>query len=116
MDDLFGNYEKAEKEIVPAARLFIAAELKRRYDMKEQEIANLLGVAQAAVSKYLNGRYSEKVSELKEAIMKDERFNLYIEKIHEKKEHYVELCICTVCRTMTNFKCKFSYTDRVAEG
>ena len=111
-----GDYEKADKEIVPAARLFIASELKRRYNMKEQEIADLLGVAQAAVSKYLNDRYSEKVAGLKEQIMKDERFNYYIEKIHERKEHYVELCICTICRTLTKFNCKFSYADKTAEA
>ena len=48
--------------------------------------------------------------------MKDERFNYYIEMIHQKKEHYVELCICTICRALTNAECRFSYADKVAKG
>ncbi len=110
------DYEKADKEVIPAARLFIATALKKRYNMTEQEIAERLGVAQAAVSKYLNGKSSKKISEIKERIMNDERFNYYIEKIHERKENYVELCICTICRSITVAECKFSYADKLAKG
>ena len=116
MEGIHVDYGRADKEIIPAARLFIATVLKKRYNMTEQEIADRLGVAQAAVSKYLNGKSSRRISEIKETIMKDERFNFYIERIYEKKEHYVELCICTICRALTNAECRFSYADKVAKG
>ena len=116
MEGIHVDYEKADKEIIPAARLFIATVLKKRYNMTEQDIADRLGVAQAAVSKYLNGKSSARIAEIKETIMKDERFNYYIEMIHEKKEHYVELCICTICRVLTDAECRFSYADKIAKG
>ena len=116
MNDFLVDYEKADKEVIPAARLFIATALKKRYNMTEQEIADRLGVAQAAVSKYLNGKSSVKIAEIKDRVMKDERFNYYIEKIHESKGHYVELCICTICKTLMQANCRFSYADKIAKG
>ena len=75
MEGIHVDYEKADKEIIPAARLFIATVLKKRYNMTEQDIADRLGVAQAAVSKYLNGKSSARIAEIKETIMKDENLH-----------------------------------------
>ncbi len=52
------DYERALKITLPAARIAIAKRLKRDHHMNQMAIAGALGVAQAAVNKYLNGRYS----------------------------------------------------------
>ncbi|MDE1822920.1 MAG: hypothetical protein KGI00_05405 [Candidatus Micrarchaeota archaeon] len=101
------GYERATKEIIPAVRMLIAKELKEKYGMREVEIAERLSVAQAAVSKYLAGKYSERVKAITSKIdMKC--VDKYISKIAEGKEGYANMCICTVCKHLNEFGCRFS--------
>ena len=58
------------KVILPAVRINIAKQLDSKYDLRQKEIAGKLGVAQVAISKYLNGNYSES---LKKAVKKIEQ-------------------------------------------
>jgi predicted transcriptional regulator len=44
--------EVAVKSVIPAIRSAIARELTQNYGLKQQEVAELLGVTQTAVSKY----------------------------------------------------------------
>lgn len=53
------------KQILPAVRICIAEQLSSKYGMSQSEIANKLGIAQVAVSKYLNGKYSISVRKAK---------------------------------------------------
>lgn len=101
------GYERATKEIIPAIRTLIARELKERYGMKETEIAQRLSVAQAAVSKYLHGRYSNRIKMTLDSIDRS-YIDKYIGKIAEGKEAYTNMCICSVCNAMNKFGCKFS--------
>lgn len=55
--------------IVPAMRVAVAKKLSEK-GMSQVEIAKRLGVAQAAISKYLNGNYSKKISVLAVSITK----------------------------------------------
>ncbi|MFH0897905.1 MAG: hypothetical protein V1850_07680 [Candidatus Bathyarchaeota archaeon] len=43
----------ATKAVVPTIRAMVAKELRGSYKMKQEEIANLLGLTQSAVSQYL---------------------------------------------------------------
>jgi hypothetical protein len=45
--------EVAVKSVLPATRAFISKELIHSYNMKQSDVANLLGITQAAVSKYV---------------------------------------------------------------
>ena len=45
--------EVAAKSVVPAIRALVAIELTRTYELKQNDVANLLGVTQTAVSKYI---------------------------------------------------------------
>lgn len=45
--------EVAAKSVVPALRALVAIELTRTYELKQNDVANLLGVTQTAVSKYI---------------------------------------------------------------
>ena len=49
------------KTAVPAIRIAVARLLKSKYRMGQLEIARGLGVTQASVNKYLNGRYSRSI-------------------------------------------------------
>lgn len=104
---MINGYERASKEIIPTARLLIAKELKERYNMTESRIADILGVAQAAVSKYLNGNYSDSIARLSERIDK-KQLDKYIAAIAEGKQNDIHNYMCSICSTMNKFDCKFS--------
>jgi len=44
--------EVAVKSVVPSIRAFVAKELTQSYNMKQNDVAELLGITQTAVSKY----------------------------------------------------------------
>ncbi|MDE1768533.1 MAG: helix-turn-helix domain-containing protein [Candidatus Micrarchaeota archaeon] len=56
------------RHILPAIRASVSESLSSRYNFSQQQIADKLGIAQVAVSKYLNGRYSERVNKIKTLI------------------------------------------------
>ena len=101
------GYEKAAKTIIPAARLRLARELKVRYNLTEGRIASILGVAQAAVSKYLNGNYSKSVDNFANQI-DSSKINCYIRGIAKGRNSDLKKCICSICASANKFDCKFS--------
>ena len=66
MDSL--ECDRITRYVLPAVRISVAEGLKERYSMNQQQIAAKLGVAQVAVSKYLNGRYSTSVKKIRNYI------------------------------------------------
>ena len=50
-------------------RIAVAKSLNRDYKMNQQQIAKNLGVAQAAVSKYLSNKYSPKIAKIEKLIV-----------------------------------------------
>ncbi|VVB77251.1 Uncharacterised protein [uncultured archaeon] len=108
------KYETASDDAVPIARSIIARELIAKYKMKEMEVAGHLGVAQAAISKYLHQKYSDRlnsrVAEIEAKLEKNRKLiDFYIEKISEGHREYVGVCICTLCSAINGFPCKFSH-------
>ena len=101
------GYERASDEIVPAVRLVIAMELRSRYNMTEERIASILGVAQAAVSKYLNGKSSQTVKDISGQIDRA-KISRHIEAIAKGDETALNQCICSLCSVLNKFDCKFS--------
>ncbi len=49
------EYERTLREVMPVIKASAAMMMTKDYGMKQQRIAKLLEVTQAAVSKYLNG-------------------------------------------------------------
>ncbi len=47
---------------IPAIRIAVAQLLNKKYMVPQGQIAKKLGVTQAAVNKYINGKYSVKIS------------------------------------------------------
>ena len=107
------EYERASKKIVPAARIVIARQLKEKYNMTESHIAEILGVAQAAVSKYLNNKYSSPVGKLYKKI-DTSKIDEYIDKIAKGDKLRLKMCICSICCTLNDFDCEFSVPNSQA--
>ncbi len=107
------KYETASDEAVPIARSIIARELIEKYRLTETEVAGYLGVAQAAISNYVRRKYSarlnERIGEI-EAEIENHRKQIdqYIEQISEGRKEYVDVCVCTLCKAINGFPCKFS--------
>lgn len=53
--------ETATKFILPALRTCIAKDLAEKHKFNQKNIANILGVTQPAVSKYLSDKYDDKI-------------------------------------------------------
>ncbi len=105
-------YEIATNEIIPAIRSYIAKELVNKHKLSEDAVAGLLDVAQAAVSKYMNGKYSDRVKEI-EAKLNTKLIDSYIAKIAEGNKQYVNMCVCKLCQSVNAFNCSFSSAESI---
>jgi Predicted transcriptional regulator len=89
--------------MLPAVRASVAEKLS---DMGygQESIAAELGIAQAAVSKYMNGRYSGDVGEVKRHIEEGMLYNGVIESIVKKKgSAAVENEINSLCERLAEY-------------
>lgn len=83
---MYTNCDEIFKLTVPAARIAVARALDKRYKLSQQQIAKGLGIAQAAVSKYLRGRYSQKIKRV-ERLIEEKRYEAPIARmIAEKRD------------------------------
>ena len=107
------GYTRASEEVIPAARVVIARALKEKYGMSESRIAQTLGVAQAAVSKYLNKKCSVSVERLCNSISSSD-LSPYLADISKGDKARLKACICSLCGTLNKFDCKFSALNKGA--
>ncbi len=108
---MMGGYERAYKEIIPAARAALILELKNKYNIKEETISRYVGITQAAISKYINGKYSEGIKEIA-AKMDREIIAAYAEKIAKGNPEMINKYLCTICSKLNGFDCRFSAADK----
>ncbi len=76
---------KITREMVPAVRAYLADVMSKRYGYKQQDIARRLGIAQVAVSKYMNMRYSGQVARLKEEVARHAEDTHFVETVLKSK-------------------------------
>lgn len=69
--------EETIKKFLPAVKAGLVKELIDDYDLNQVEIALKLGMTQAAVSKYITGKYTQRVKKLEE----DERVKSTVKKV-----------------------------------
>ena len=65
---MFARCEIANAVLLPALRIAVAKTLSAKYGMRQEEIALALGISQASVNKYLNGRYSARIGRVEERV------------------------------------------------
>lgn len=87
------------KYFIPAIRAKIAKLLAKEHDMTQEEIAFLLGISQAAVSKYLSGKYGKVVKQLeRERIIQHIAASLAKRLIDKRGENMFDEELCKCCR------------------
>ncbi len=90
--------EVAVKSVIPAIRSAIARELTHSYGLKQEEVAQLLGVTQTAVSKYTR-HYRGAIFEVTDVegvqpILKETVFSLAND---EMDKYELAEKLCTIC-------------------
>lgn len=89
--------------MLPAVRASVAEKLSGM-GFGQERIAAELGIAQAAVSKYMNGRYTEDVGAVKRHIEEGMLYNEIIESIVKKKGRAaVENDINSLCESLVDY-------------
>ena len=94
--------EIAVKSVLPVVRAMLAKQLRQKYNLKQKEIGNLLGITQAAVSQYmrkvrgiaLDLNNDKEICKLVDKIAT----NLYEKKLSTPESVYLLCNICEVVR------------------
>ena len=92
--------EVVVKQLVPAVRVRVAKELYEKHDFNQQEIASKLGITQAAVSKYLTGKYTQEIKKLETSEIVRKISEEMVKTILDKnfRKHEFQKIICKYCK------------------
>lgn len=102
--------EVAVKTVVPAVKALLATELVNKHGLKQEDVADLLGISQSAVSKYtrkIRGHIIEinKVGEMQSLIT--QMVTLIVDGNHQRAQFLTYFCkTCTIVRK-TSLMCEF---------
>ncbi len=105
------------KSFLPAIRASVTKELSSQHKWNQTEIAKTLGVTQAAVSKYLSGKYAKNIKILEETKEVKNIGKEIASNVATKNASKMEVVdhICTSCESMAgDIGCKVNNTFRLA--
>lgn len=90
--------EVAVKSVIPAIRAYIAKQLIQTYNMKQTDVAGLLGITQTAVSKYV-GNVRGQALKIDQEDEIQNMMNKIASRIADKKTSGTQLTMefCAVC-------------------
>ncbi len=93
--------EVAVKSVIPAIRAYIAKQLIQTYNMKQTDVAGLLGITQTAVSKYVGNVRGQALRVDQEDEIQS-MMNKIASRIADKKTSGPQLTLefCSVCRAV----------------
>lgn len=98
------EYEHMIKEFMPSLRASAVRIMYKDKKLKQEEIAKFLGITQAAVSKYINGRYSRTIKSFEKRLNKKEVL-AFVNRIVDKKSIETERAVCKMCARNLSFDC-----------
>lgn len=98
------EYEMMVKEFLPALRAKAARVLSEKYQVNQMKIASMLDTTQAAVSKYLSGKYSDKVKEF-EATIDEKEVDEFVKSVMKESRYDAQKHVCKMCARNLSFKC-----------
>jgi predicted transcriptional regulator len=78
--------------------------MAKKYNMSQVGIADTLNTTQAAVSKYLSGKYSARVKKVENGFRKDEVEEFVRHAISESR-YGAQKTVCRMCSRNLSFKC-----------
>jgi len=94
--------EVMTKQIIPAVRVVVTKQLYDKHNFNQEEIAAKLGITQAAVSKYLAGKYTQDIKNLEKdkVVMRisDEIVKAIVKKTFNRSSF--EKIVCKSCAQM----------------
>ncbi|EET89629.1 MAG: hypothetical protein LVQ97_01680 [Candidatus Micrarchaeales archaeon] len=96
------EYNYVTKTFLPALKSRVAKLLYLEYDFNQQEIAGLLDITQAEVSKYLSNKNSYSKIPIKFDKIKLEEL---AKNIKNKNEYRAQKMICSICPKGSKSKC-----------
>ena len=95
------EYERMLKEFLPALRANAAKRMRSELGMKQARIAACLGTTQAAVSKYLSSKYSERIKSLESGLDRD-AVTAFIKMAASGNAYAAQREVCGMCvKTMS---------------
>ncbi len=101
------NYcEDAALNLLPTIRALIAKELKEKYNLTQEKIAELLDITQPAVSQYLKearGKNAKKIEKNHELMKIIEEIAFRI-KNNDIKDNEISKKICQICKSYSSRK------------
>ncbi len=112
MNEMRTEYESVMKELLPALRASAAKRLSAHYGMTQNKIAKLLGITQAATSKYLNGRYSIGVKRFEGKYINRKEVDTFVEKLVANDKLGAQETVCRMCSRNLSFRCGLMITGR----
>lgn len=98
------DYENTIKEFLPALKARSAKIMATQYSMNQLKIADLLGVTQAAVSKYISGRYSPVVRRMEDSLGQKE-VDAFVRNVLDGEHYEAQKGICRMCARRLTHKC-----------
>jgi predicted transcriptional regulator len=102
--------EVAVKSVVPAVKALITKELVEKHNLKQDEVAELLGISQSAVSKYSNKvrGYVINVEEIQQVQPFIDKMIILLVKGDYPRQEFLGL-FCQACAAVrrTNLMCQF---------
>jgi len=93
--------EVGVKTILPAVKAIMARTIVEKHGLKEKETANILGLSQSAVSRYMNrgrGNLIEIENSLEVASLIDQMVTFLVKEPHKKRE--IMDLFCQTCITV----------------
>lgn len=98
------SYENVMENFLPAFRFRAAGIMASEYKINQQLSANLLGVTQASINKYLNGRVSDKVKQTGLRIDADS-VRAFIKDAESGNTRGAKRWVCKMCQSYRSFNC-----------
>jgi predicted transcriptional regulator len=97
------NYERVIKRFKPAFRIKAARMMVKEYGIKQQQIAKMLGVSQAAVSKFLKSDPNK----YEEITIDSKSIKEFVEKMNNNDKRNAQKVVCAACQSNKKFDCTF---------
>jgi hypothetical protein len=102
--------EIAVKSVIPTVKALLAKELVKKYGLKQDEIAEILGISQSAVSKYTRGArgYVIKVNNIEEIEpLIDNMIGVLVGRTSQRGEFLKFFCQTCMTIRKTGLMCQF---------
>jgi LSD1 subclass zinc finger protein len=94
------NYDRVRREVFPLVRADAARLMAVRYGIRQQRIAQMLGVTQAAVSKYISGKTMPSGQR-----MDKEKLDAYVRRLLSGDSEGAQRYKCALCQSEVKFDC-----------